>query len=211
MKDKQYNDYIKQELQKHEEVYFAEIEHDKNAVWERIDEHLTKKKIIPLWFYTAAALILLLLGFGFIFYLQLERKDKQIFYLQAQLNEQQNEISRLKLSDNQIITKIDTVRVEHNAIVYVPVKMKEKIIEYDTITSIVKVMDTVFIKEKAPVLLAEKENEADAYLVDNNTVNVNELTKKKNRVRRFIFLFGRPKTEREPDYESERLITLKSK
>lgn len=211
MKNEQYNEFIQKQLDDNEERYFADIEHNKNAVWEKIEERLEKKKIIPLWFYSIAALILLLVGFGFIFYLQLERKDRQIFYLQSQLSMQQNELSRLKMSDNQVITKIDTVRVEHKAIVYVPVKMKEKIIEYDTITSVVKVTDTVFIKEQAPALLAEKENEKDAYLVDNNIVNVNELTKKKNRVRRFIFLFGRPKTERQPDYESERLFTLKSK
>lgn len=211
MKNEQYNEFIQKQLDDNEERYFADIEHNKNAVWEKIEERLEKKKIIPLWFYSIAALILLLVGFGFIFYLQLERKDRQIFYLQSQLSMQQNELSRLKMSDNQVITKIDTVRVEHKAIVYVPVKMKEKIIEYDTITSVVKVTDTVFIKEQAPALLAEKENEKDAYLVDNNIVNVNELTKKKNRVRRFIFLFGRPKTDREQDHESERLFTLKSK
>ncbi|MDF1548623.1 MAG: hypothetical protein P1P88_12430 [Bacteroidales bacterium] len=179
-------------------------------MWEQIDERLKNKIIIPLWFYSAAAILILMLGFGYLISQQLDQKEQKIAKLQEQLEKQQNEITQLKMTDNQVIIKTDTVRIEQKEIVYIPVKTAETIVKHDTIINIVKVTDTVFIKEKSPLLYANNENKDELEPDANLTTARSQDSKGKNKKQRFIFLFGKPKSEL-PVYESERLITLKTK
>lgn len=210
MKDEQYNEYIRRQLKENEEKHFSEVGHNKNAVWEQIDERLKKKTVIPLWFYSAAAFIILMVGLGFIFSQQLNNKEQEIGYLKEQLEKQQNEIAQIKTIDKQVIIRKDTAVIEQKEIVYIPVKTRETIIKHDTVIKFVKVTDTIFIKENTPSLIAESEDKDELKLADNKAITINNESKQNKKRNRFIFLFGRPKTDVHP-YESERLITLKTK
>ena len=209
MKDEQYNKYIQDQVNKNEDLHFSDIRHDKNAVWERIEGRLEKKRAIPLWFYSAAATIILLVSMGFVFNQKLNSKNIEIAQLKAQLEVQQNQLAKIETKMSQPLKQIDTVEVLKEKVVYLPVKAYKEVVKHDTINHYVVKTDTVFIKEPVKKqLLVKNEEKATIKNVEQNDIIKKE--KAKNKTRRFVFLFGKPKQETN-NQEMNRFVTLRSK
>jgi prefoldin subunit 5 len=209
MKDEQYNQYIREQVKNSEDLYYSDIENNKEDVWDRIEERLEKKKVIPIWIYIAAASIILLISFGFMFNQKITNKNHEIALLKAQLQAKDVELSSISKTNYEVVKIIDTVKIVNEKVVYLPVKAYEKVVVHDTITNMVKVTDTVYIKnqkEKAKFVVNDinKEGQNNQQML----VNSNPIKKKKNR--RFVFLFGKPKEETN-QAENARLITLRTK
>ena len=161
MKDEQqYNEFIKEQIKNSEGLHYADIEQNKEEIWKRIEARMEKKKVIPLWFYSAAASIILLIGLGFIFNQRISDKNIEIARLKAELEVKDSRLANMKEVNYKVIKLVDTVKIVNEKTVYLPVKSYEKVIVHDTITNLVKVTDTVFIKEekKAQFVSNEKKN-----------------------------------------------------
>jgi len=204
MNDEQYNKLIKRGLEENEEVFFSDIEHNKNRSWNLIEHRLEKKKIIPIWFYSAAASIILLFGIGFWFNYKIELKNESI----AVLN---NQIIELKQENNKEIIKFvertDTIKLTKDKLVYVPVIKYNTIVKYDTIFQQIIQTDTIFIKEKLPELIAENEISDNSINRQNINSNIQLKTKKK---RRFVFRFGMFGNNTVDGVQKESLLSLKT-
>jgi len=215
MSDEQYNKLINKQLQESEEVYFADIENDKELVWDRIEVRLSERKAIPFWIYSAAAAVLLIMGLGFIFNLQLRYKNNEISKLQLQLKTQQSLLKRIQLPVYYAVNYTDTINKWHKNFIYSTVQTKDTIFYHDTITNLVNLTDTVFIKENEVKQIADNVIKEEKEFNDNKVITENQKLKKKARNRRFIILFGKPDNDSQEysstDYETQRLITLKSK
>ncbi len=209
MKDEQqYNEFIREQVKKNEEFHYADIEQNKGDVWNRIEERLEKKKVIPVWFYSAAASFILLIGLGFIFNQQIADKNIEIAKLKTQLEAKNEKLASINTTNYEVVKIVDTVKIVNEKIVYLPVKTYEKLIVHDTITNMVKVTDTVYVnqqKNKAKFIVNDikKEQNNQQILVNTNTV-------KKNKNRKFMFFFGKAKEESNRA-ENARLITLRTK
>lgn len=209
MKDEQqYNEFIREQVKINEELHYANIEQNKDDVWNRIEERLEKKKVIPLWFYSAAASFILFIGMGFIFQQKITDKNIEIAKLQAQLEAKDEKLTSINNTKYEVVKIVDTVKIVNEKIVYLPVKTYEKMIVHDTVTNMVKVTDTVYIKqqkEKSKFVVNDIKKEQNN---QQTIVNTNPENKKKNR--RFMFLFGKPKEETN-QAENAKLITLRTK
>ena len=206
MNDEQYNSLIKKQLEENEETFFSDVEYNKNRTWNLIEHRLEKKKIIPLWFYYAAAFLILLFGISFLFRYEIKNKNTEIAQLNKKLIELENKNS---IETIKIIEKTDTVNVINEKIVYVQSVKHDTIVKFDTITKMLTQTDTVFIKEEAFELIAENEI-SDTNTIVNNllTEETNQIKKKKNR--RFIFRFGTSKNNYGNNVKHEPLISLKT-
>ena len=206
MNDEQYNNLIKKELEENEGVFFSDIEHNRNRTWNLIEHRLEKKRIIPLWFYYAAASIILLFSVGFLFKQEINLKNTEIAQLDKKLIELENRTINETIK---IIKKTDTINLVREKIVYVQSVKHDTIVSFDTITQLVTQIDTVFIKEETFELIAENEISKLNNLVyysDNTTSN--QIKKKKNR--RFVFRFGRPVSNNGNKVKTEPLISLRT-
>lgn len=207
MKDEQYNKYDQDRLNAAENQYFANIEHDKDSTWERIEERLKKKTVIPIWIYFAAASILLILGISFIFNQSLNHKNNEIAELKLKYEIQKSSNNNPKSIKYQHINS-DTVKIVQEKIVQIPVSSRDTLIIYDTISKIMVQKDTIFIREKNTGSKNEKKVLVSNKTFENqNIVNVNI---KKKKERRFIFHFGKPKNE-SSNNEEPGLFTLRTK
>ena len=209
MKDEQqYNEFIQKQVKNSEELHYADIEHNKDQLWSRIEERLKKKKVIPLWFYSAAASFVLLMGLGLVFNQKILNKNIEIEKLQAELDAKNEKIATISNTSYEVVKIVDTVKIVNEKIVYLPVKSYEKVIVHDTIINTLKVTDTVYIHQQKEVAKFVVNDENEEQNNQQITVNTNPVKKKKNR--RFIFLFGKQKEETHQT-ENTRLITLRTK
>ncbi len=207
MKDEQYNQYIREQIKNSGDLHYSDIENNKDDVWDRIEERLKKKKVVPIWIYAAASIILLI-SIGFIFNQKITNKNHEIALLKAQLQAKNAELTSISRTNYKVVKIIDTVKIVNEKVVYLPVKAYEQVIVHDTITNMVKVTDTVYVKNQKEKARFVKNDVTEE---DNNQqilVNSGPIKKKKNR--RFVFLFGKPKEENNPA-ENARLITLRTK
>jgi hypothetical protein len=206
MKEEQYN--IEESLNAAENQYFANIKHNKDLVWERIDERMKKKKIIPFWIYYAAASILLLIGMYTIFKFKLDGKNNEIAGLKNRIELQQSNIQLTKITES-VKWKIDTVKILNEKIVGIPVQLFDTLIVHDTITKTLVKNDTIYInsdntqKPEKNLLVQDK-------ISDNQINDTYFKDKKKKRNRRFIFQFGKQQTENQ-NIELQNLISLGTK
>jgi len=207
MKDEQqYNEFIKKQVKNSEDLHFSDIEQNKENVWDRIETRMEKKKVIPLWFYAAVASIILLIGLGSIFNQKLTNKNIEIASLKDELEVKDSRLAKIDETKYKVMKLIDTVKIVNEKVVYLPVKSYEKVVICDTVTNVVKVIDTVYVhrKEEAKFVVNDIEEDNNQQI----TVNSNRVKKKKNR--RFVFLFGKPKEETNRS-DNARLITLRTK
>jgi len=204
MNDKQYNDFINKQLEENEEAHFSNVEHNKKRTWNLIEYRLKRKKIIPLWFYYAAASIILFFCVGFVFNSELKHKNNEIAILNSKIAEfEQNEIEKVK-----IIKKTDTVILTKDKLIYIPVIEHDTVSINDTTVKLITQIDTIFIKEKLPELITENEISNPNILVDNKLRESNQIKTKKKR--RFVFRFGVPGKNNENRVQKEPLISLKT-
>ncbi|MEN8121458.1 MAG: hypothetical protein ABFS35_13990 [Bacteroidota bacterium] len=204
MNDKQYNDFIKKQLDENEETHFSDVEHNKNRTWNLIEHRLEKKRIIPLWFYYAAASIIMLFSLGFLFNYEIKLKNKEIAVLNQKVAEYKDQKREEKVK---IIEKTDTLRLIKDKLVYIPVIKQNTIIKHDTIVKMITQTDTVFVKEKLPDLIAE--NEISDNSVNNQNISPNNQLKLKKK-RRFVFRFGMFGNNNVNIEANEQLISLKT-
>jgi len=211
MNDELYKDFIQNQLNENEDSYFADIKHDKNLLWNRID----KNKIIPFWFYYAAATILLIIGMGFFFSIKMKYRDNEILKLQAQINWQNKKLSPNRQKSYNKIQIVDTLKIVNEKIVYQTKQMIDTIVLHDTLTDLVIKKDTIFIINNPVEQIADNEMKADNIAIKKSEMPINQVSHKKNREKRFIFLFGKPRNDAPIDATAENrtagLITLKSK
>jgi hypothetical protein len=206
MNEEQYNSLIKKQLEEHEDAFFSDIAQNRERTWDLIEYRLEKKRIIPLWFYYAAASLILLLGIGFLFKQEINLKNTEIVQLDKKLVELEN---RTVNGTIKIVEKTDTVNIISEKIIYVQLIKHDTVVKFDTITKLLTRVDTVFIKDEASELIAENENPNT-----NNTVNHERTDEtepiKKRKNRRFIFRFGTPKNNLGNNVKHEPLISLKT-
>lgn len=206
MKDEQYNN--EESLDAAENQYFASIKHNKDLVWERIDERMKKKKIIPFWIYYAAASIILLIGMYTIFKFKLDDKNNEIAGLinRIELQQSNNQLTKIVKS---VKLKIDTVKILNEKIVGIPVQLFDTLVVHDTITKTLFKKDTIYInsditqKPEKNLLVQDK-------ISDNQINDTYFSNKKKKRNRRFIFQLGKQQTENQ-NIELQSLISLGTK
>jgi hypothetical protein len=206
MKEEQYN--IEESFNAAENLYFASIRHNKDLVWEKIEDRMKKKKIIPYWIYYAAASILLLISMYTIFKFKLDGKNSEIASLKGKIDLQQANIQLTKIKKS-VECRIDTVKILNEKIVGLPVQLFDTLVVHDTITKTLVKRDTIYINsdqvKKPENNLLVQENISDNQIHDTYFKN-----KKKNRNRRFIFQFGKQQTENQ-NIELQSLITLGTK
>ena len=206
MNEEQYNSFIKKQLEEHEDAFFFDIAQDKDKTWDFIEYRLEKKRIIPFWFYYAAAFLILLLGIGFLFNQEINHKNTEIAQLDKKLIELENKSSNETIK---IIEKTDTVNVIREKIIYVQSIKHDTVVKFDTVTKQLIQIDTVFIKEEAIELIAESKISNTNIAIDNEPEEeANQIKKKKNR--RFIFHFGTPRNNFGNNVKHEMLISLKT-
>lgn len=206
MNDEQYNNLIKRELEENEEVFFSDIKHNKNRIWNLIEHRLEKKRIIPLWFYYAAASIVLLFGISFLFSYEMKLKSIEIAQLNKKLVKLENQKNKDRIN---IISKTDTIKLIKNKFVYVPVIKQNTIIEHDTIVRLITQIDTVFINETIPGLIVENEISKSDIAVFNNDITPSNKVKTKKK-RRFVFRFGMLGNNIVGKVQKESLLSLKT-
>lgn len=206
MNDEQYNDFIKKQLDENEEAHFSDVEHNKKRTWNLIEHRLKKKRIIPIWFYSAAAYIILLFGIGFLFNSEINDKNAEIAGLNQRIAklEKQNVVKKVK-----IVTKTDTIRLVKDKLVYIPVIKHNTIIEHDTVIKLITQNDTVFIKDVIPELIAENKTLKSKNIVFNHDVITGNQIKKRKK-KRFVFRFGIPGNNKGDRVQKESLISLKT-
>ena len=182
MKEKLYNEYINRLIKDSEDDFFSEIEHNKNKTWELIEHRLEKKKIIPLWFYYAAALIILFFGITNFYKIQIDKKDRTITELTKQIallaNNKQTEQVKY-------ISKVDTISIVKNKKIYIHIAQKDTLFVHDTVFQEITLRDTVYIKEKKTNIITK--NNIDK-IQHNKQIEPMNIKKRK----RFKFLFGKP-------------------
>jgi len=203
MKEEQ-SENLKEDIKSAENQYFANIKHDKDQVWDRIEKRLKKNKTIPFWIYYAAASILLVLSMGFVFNQSILSKNKEIAELKLKFESRDKNAILIQYPRYKHF-KLDTIQTVKERLVQVPVNLHDTLYIYDTIQNIVVQMDTVYIRErkKEDKLMVENQIQDNKYL-ENGT----DLKKKRNR--RFIIQFGKPKTET-TNTEQQSLLTLRTK
>jgi len=207
MKEGQFSNYSHQDIDNAENQYFENIKHDKDLVWERIEVRLKKRKIIPLWFYYAAASILIMLSMGTIFKYKLDDKNQEIAALKNPLYTHMS-INQATKIEKYIEWKTDTIKIINQKIVSIPVQTTDTLFVHDTITCFLVKNDTIYInklEKKTEKNLLVQEN-----ISDNQIVEQNSITKKKKRNKRFVFQFGKSQTE-SLNIEPQSLISLKTK
>ena len=187
MNEKQYNDLIKNELEKNEDSFYSGIPMNKQKTWELIEYRLEKKKLIPLWFYYAVASLILLFGFNIFFSQKLNLKEKEIAGLKQQINILTKEKSK---QVSQYIYQTDTVHIIKKQLVYVPEKQIKTIVVHDTITQLFVQTDTVYIEKQETELIASE----NSNLLNNQTdIEIQDTPKLKRKKRRnFIIRIGKP-------------------
>lgn len=213
MKDGQYNDYIKKQIENNEDAYYSQVVDDKQSTWDRIEERLETKKVIPLWVYSVAASVLILIGLVFVFNQRLNSKNVEIARLEALLEASKNQVAGQTpaFAKNQVVKLVDTVKIVQERIVYVPQQVLDTIVLHDTVNHVVTVKDTVFVNKKEPKLFVKNNVEETKKQAKNPNAVVSKVAlKKKRKMGRFIFLFGKPKNEQYSE-EAQRLITLRTK
>jgi len=215
MNDEQYNKLIERQLRKNEDAYFADIERNKDLVWNRIEERMEKKKVIPLWIYFAAASVFLLFSIEFFFNKKIKFKDGEIYRLNVQIESQKKQIAKIKEPSYNTDNKQITIIKEHEQIVYLQKQSIDTIVLHDTITNLVIKNDTVFVQENNLEEIADNEIIKENNLAENKVITTDKGLPKKNKSRRFIFLFGKLNNNAQElnasSNETQSLITLRSK
>jgi hypothetical protein len=209
MKEGQYHRFDQDSLNAAEDQYFANIRHDKELVWERIEESLTKKKIIPLWIYYAAASILMLIGIGTLFMYQLDKKNEEIARLKYHFKTLQAQKQDLEIVQNTEY-KIDTILIHHEKLVSEPVTCRDTLVVHDTIRQMMVRNDTVYMKQAQQEGIAGNNFLASEEVKTNPSIGTNPKSKRKRGERRFIFQFGKPKYEKS-DVAQQSLISFSTK
>lgn len=209
MKDEQYNDYIKQQLKNSEEKHFSKIEHNQKDVWNRIDERLEKKKVIPLWIYSTAASIILLLSITFLFNKQVNKRNIEIAKLQTLVEIQNKQLNKLENNDIQVVKVVDTVKIVQEKLVYVPVKSIDTLVLRDTINQLVKLVDTVFINKPEENILAA--NNSNTNLNSKSKESTPNISTKKTRKKKrsLVFLIGNQRNKSAKS-ETNHLVSLRT-
>jgi hypothetical protein len=204
MKEVQFN---QKDFNKAEEQYFRNIMHNKDMAWERIEERLKKRKIIPIWIYYAAASIFLVFGISIFYSQSLNRKNQEIAQLKLKFETQKFDTINTEVFKHQH-NNIDTVKIVQEKIVQIPVNLRDTLIIYDTISKIMVQKDTIFIKEKNTGHKNENKVLVSNNVLENQVIEGNNV--KKKREKRFIIRFGKPKIE-SSDKEEPSLFTLRTK
>ena len=207
MNEEQYNSLIKKQLEENEDTFFSDIEHSKNRTWNLIEHRLEKKKIIPLWFYYAAAFLILLFGISFLFRYEIKNKNTELALLNKKITDLENNISDKTIK---IIEKPDTVKLISKQIMYVQTIKHDTILMFDTINQLITKTDTVFIKEELPELIAENEIAKTNNIINNELTSSNKINKKKKKNKRFTFRFGTPRNNYDNTVKETSLLSLKT-
>ena len=142
MNDEEYKQYIKNKLKNSEEDFFADKDFNSKETWDRIEQKIKSKKIIPLWFYYAAASFAALLTLGIYSTYIIKGKNTEIAVLKNNIQKTQNQNDKIQ-AEKEIIIKKDTVFLQKQQTEY------EKQVQYDTVTKYITntITDTFFIEK----------------------------------------------------------------
>lgn len=142
MNDEEYKQYIKNKLKNSEEDFFADKDFNSKETWDRIEQKIKSKKIIPLWFYYAAASFAALLTLGIYSTYIIKGKNTEIAVLKNNIKKTQNQNDKIQ-AEKEIIIKKDTVFLQKQQTEY------EKQVQYDTVTKYITntITDTFFIEK----------------------------------------------------------------
>jgi hypothetical protein len=209
MKDGQFNNYSQENIDVAENLYFANIQHDKDLVWDRIENRLKKKKIIPLWYYYAAASVIIILCFSWFFHMSIEKKNNEIAQLKKGL-ESNSKNQKMVEKIVYLEPKIDTVKIINEKVSHVIINKYDTVLVRDTVPTFIVKKDTIYIKEKNEGNKMDKKALVINEYTENQKYTSNNISQKKKKEKRFIFKFGKTSTESSAN-EPQSLLTLKTK
>ena len=215
MKEELYNQDNRESFIAAENDFFATIRHDKDQVWERIDDRLEKKKAIPFWYYSIAASFLIFVSIGIIFIQQIKEKNRQIEKLQVQLYINENKQFEAEIPVDKTEKQSNIIEVKQEKIIYRNLIITDTVVLRDTITKKVIERDTVYVQENKALYIADMPIKEEVKLYEKYYSASNQTNPAKKKNRRFIFKFGKNTNETNgletASNEESGLITLRSK
>jgi hypothetical protein len=215
MKEEPYNQDNLESFIAAENDFFATIRHDKDQVWERIEDRLEKKKAVPFWYYSVAASFLIFVSIGIIFFQQIKEKNRQIEKLQVQLYINKNKQIEAEIPVDKTEKQLNSLEVKQEKIIYRNLIITDTIVLHDTITNKIIEKDTVYVQDNKALYIANIAIKEEGQLYEKNYAASNQKNPAKKKTRRFIFKFGKHDSEttgfETASNEESGLITLRSK